>query len=346
MTELGKFYPSGILVLKKPKGESSRATLNRLQYAVKIHYKRQLELLRQEVNRQIAPDSAEILRALQQRKPPRVGHAGTLDPLATGVLVACVGEATKLTEALQTLPKKYTATFRLGAVSDTEDVEGNIRELDDPPQPTLLELQQASAKFVGNILQHPPIFSALKVGGQRSYNLARQGLEPELQPRKIVIDKIEVLEYQYPFFRLFVECGSGTYLRSLGRDMGESLGSGAIMTALTREQIGEFRLENAALPTVFDDSNEEKWLEYLLPTEVGAAHLPRVRLTERLVQKIRNGQLVRLEELTFPDFSWTSQNHHCEPFLIAAFSPEQKLVSLLELDEKSNVKIKKNFVAL
>jgi tRNA pseudouridine55 synthase len=344
MTAIDRFYPSGILVLKKPHGESSRATLNRLQYAVKFHHKRQLELLQQEVTCQTSLDSAEMLRVLQQRKTPRVGHAGTLDPLANGVLIACVGEATKLVEAIQTLPKQYTAEFRLGAISDTEDIEGNIREIVAPPQPTFHELQQAAAKFVGKILQRPPIFSALKVGGQRSYNLARQGIEPELQPRKITIYKIGILEYQYPLFRLSIECGSGTYIRSLGRDIGESVGNGAIMTALTRERIGEFRLENAVPPTIFDDPNKEKWLEYLLPTETGAAHLPRINLTEHLVQQIRYGQQIHLKDFVLPDFlSSTNNNNHCEHRLIAAFSPEQKLISLLELDETFLLRIKKNF---
>lgn len=175
-------------------------------------------------------------------RPARCGHAGTLDPLATGVLVVCVGQATRLIEYVQRMPKTYDGTFLLGRTSDTEDVTGAVVELIDPPTPTRAEIESAAAALVGTILQRPPAYSALKVEGRRAYDLARAGQAVELEPRPIEIYGIDVLRYDYPELQLLVRCGSGTYIRSLGRDLAESLGSGAVMSALTRTAIGPFTL--------------------------------------------------------------------------------------------------------
>lgn len=319
-------YTSGIIVLQKPKGESSRTTLNRLQRAVLSRHKRLLESLH---------DEPELLGELKLRKPPRVGHAGTLDPLAEGVLVACVGEATKLIETIQMLPKHYVGTFQLGVTSDTEDIEGTVTELPNPPQPTLEQLQNAAMQFVGRISQRPPTFSALKVDGKRAYQLARKGETVELKPREIEVYQISLQEYHYPIFRLGIECGSGTYVRSIGRDIGELLGSGAVMTALTRDWIGPFLVENALPPTVFDDPASETWLERLLPLEIGVAHLPQTVLDDRTCYKIRHGQPVSFDEIA----SQASENS-----ILAAFSPNHKLVALLEVGPDLSINTKKNFI--
>jgi tRNA pseudouridine55 synthase len=307
---------SGIIILYKPKGETSRTTLNRLQRAVRSYCRQGHKL--------------------------RVGHAGTLDPLAEGVLVACIGEATKLIEVIQMLPKYYTGTFQLGVTSDTEDVEGTIISLPNPPQPTLHMLHEVALRFVGRIRQRPPAYSALKIAGKRAYQLARQGEYVELAAREIEIYKIELVGYEYPIFRLKIECGSGTYVRSIGRDIGESLGSGAIMTALTREKIGPFSLTNAVMPKMFDDLQSAVWTEHLLPLELGVAHLPRVDLDAKTTARILMGQAVRKDEI--PALQKTSDNSCVsETTLYAAFSPENYLVSLLELDDSQYVKIRKNF---
>ena len=317
-------FPSGIVVLYKPKGESSRATLNRLQRAVR---------------------SLHGQSSCQRSKPPRVGHAGTLDPLAEGVLVACVGEGTKLIEVIQMLPKCYAGTFQLGVTSDTEDAEGTIIPLPSPPQPTHDELEKAASRFVGRILQRPPAYSALKIAGKRAYQLARQGEHVELAAREIDIYQIELVTYDYPFFQLKIECGSGTYVRSIGRDIGEVVGSGAIMTALTRESIGPFTLAETLSPEVFDDPQSESWLEHLLPLERGVAHLTRVDLDSQITARILMGQTVRkdeiLEQQKIPVDFPTIETQLC-----AAFSPQNQLVSLLGFDEGQYVKIKKNFQVL
>ena len=131
-------------------------------------------------------------------RPTKAGHAGTLDPLATGVLVVCIGQATRLIEYVQRMPKTYEGTFLLGRTSDTEDVEGAVVELENPPQPTREAIEEAATKFLGTIQQRPPAYSALKVKGRRAYDLARAGKTVDLAPRPVEIYGIEVMSYQYP----------------------------------------------------------------------------------------------------------------------------------------------------
>lgn len=181
-------------------------------------------------------------------RPVRAGHAGTLDPLATGVLVVCVGAATRLIGYVQRMRKQYRGTFLLGRHSPTEDIEGEVTELPDAPHPTREQIVAAAAGFVGRIEQRPPAFSAIKVAGRRAYELARQGRQPELAARPVVIHAIEIAAYKYPELVLDVTCGSGTYIRLLGRDLAESLGTSAVMSALVRTSIGGFVLADAVDP--------------------------------------------------------------------------------------------------
>lgn len=190
--------------------------------------------------------SRQVVTAVQKLcKPLKVGHAGTLDPLATGVLVICIGPATRLTPHAQALPKTYLAGFRLGFESDSEDIFGDIQELPDVPSVSQSDIEAVLPEFVGEIEQVPPRFSALKVDGKRAYNLARKGVDFKLESRKIMIDDIQLKSLNYPDFELEIQCGSGTYVRSLGRDIGRRLGSGAIMTTLQRTSIGDFHVSNS-----------------------------------------------------------------------------------------------------
>src|SRR5262245_44228837 len=146
-------------------------------------------------------------------RPAKAGHAGTLDPLATGVLIVCVGQATRLIDYVHRMRKRYTGTFLLGRESQTEDVEGDVVELVNPPVPTRPEIERAAREFLGTIQQRPPAYSALKVAGQRAYDLARAGKEVQLDARPVEIFRIEVQRYDYPALVLEIECGSGTYVR-------------------------------------------------------------------------------------------------------------------------------------
>jgi tRNA pseudouridine55 synthase len=223
-------------------------------------------------------------------RPAKVGHAGTLDPLATGVLIVGVGSATRLIQYVQRFPKSYRGTFLLGRQSPTEDVTGEVVELERPPMPSLAELQKAAAGLVGTIRQRPPAYSALKVQGRRAYDLARRGLEPELQPREINVYRLEIVRYEYPELVLSLDCSSGTYVRSLGRDLAEAVGTAAVMSALVRTAIGSFRLEDAASLEQLTPANVAQILLSPLRALDG---LPRVELSVAEVTLIRNGGYVR-----------------------------------------------------
>lgn len=184
-------------------------------------------------------------RVLRLVRPDKVGHAGTLDPLASGVLVVGIGQATRLVEYLHELPKRYRGTFLLGRSSPTEDVEGQVTELADAAPPTREAIDRAAESLRGDIQQRPPAFSALKVAGRRAYDLARAGETPELAPRGVRIDRLAVTRYEYPELCLDVECSAGTYIRSLGRDLAERAGSAAVMSALVRTAVGPFTLDEA-----------------------------------------------------------------------------------------------------
>src|SRR5215207_2458040 len=170
----------------------------------------------------------------------KIGHAGTLDPFATGVLLLLVGKATKACERLMDAPKQYEATVKLGATTATDDPESP--EVPAPPidPPPLAVISTAAQLFVGDILQRPPAFSAMKVDGRRAYDLARKGNLVELEPRPVRVYGIDVLDYRWPLLRLRVDCGRGTYIRAIARDLGVSLGSGGYLTQLRRTRIGGF----------------------------------------------------------------------------------------------------------
>lgn len=220
-------------------------------------------------------------------RPAKAGHAGTLDPLATGVVVVCVGSATRLIEYVQRMRKSYRATFLLGRTSETEDIEGEVVELDNPPRPTEADVRSAAEQFVGEIMQRPPAFSALKVKGQRAHKLARAGKEVKLEPRPVSIYRFDVISYDYPQLVVDVECSRGTYVRSLGRDLAESLGSGAVMSALVRTAVGDCRVQDAvALDALTDDSLGE----HLISPRAAVAELPTVELSDEQLQCVRHGR--------------------------------------------------------
>jgi tRNA pseudouridine55 synthase len=222
-------------------------------------------------------------------RPAKVGHAGTLDPLASGVLVACVGAATRLIEYVQQMPKSYVGTFLLGRQSPSEDIECEVTLLENPPIPSLEQIVAAARSLTGTIQQRPPEFSALKVGGRRAYDLARRGQAVSLEPRTIVVHSIEVEAYAYPELTLRIDCGSGTYVRSLGRDLAQKLGTAAVMSALVRTAIGSFRLADAVDPQTL---TRENWADDLLPAVRAVESFPRVELNAEEVTRICAGLTV------------------------------------------------------
>lgn len=271
--------PHGILNLCKPVGLTSRDAVNRIQ---------------------------------RWARPDKVGHAGTLDPLATGVLVVCVGAATRLIEYVQRMPKTYRASFLLGRESPTEDVEGEVTLLADAPIPTPEAVLQAAGRMVGHLDQRPPAYSALRVAGRRAYDLARRGEAVELKPRPITVYRFDVLEYDYPELEVQIDCSSGTYVRSLGRDLAQSLGSAAVMCALNRTAIGPFTVDRSA---TLDELTADDWRQRLAPSALAVADLPRVVLDEAALVAVRMGQAVSL-----PDHSADE---------MAAFDAAGNLVAIL-----------------
>ncbi|MDD2285781.1 MAG: tRNA pseudouridine(55) synthase TruB [Paludibacter sp.] len=185
----------------------------------------------------------KIKKTLKLKKI-KVGHAGTLDPLATGVMIICTGKATKLIESYQYQTKEYIATLELGATTPCFDKELPIDATYPVEHITPEMVDSVIPTFVGEIWQVPPVYSAVKVDGKRAYDYAREGQEIDLKPKLLVIDEIEVLDFSLPYLKIRVVCCKGTYIRALARDIGQALQSGAHLAALERTRIGEIRLEN------------------------------------------------------------------------------------------------------
>lgn len=189
-------------------------------------------------------------------KKIKVGHAGTLDPLATGVMIICTGKATKRIEEFQYHTKEYIATLQLGATTPSFDLEKEIDATYPTEHITREMVEEVLKKFIGTIEQVPPVFSACKVDGKRAYDLARKGNEVELKAKTLVIDDIELLECNLPEIKIRVVCSKGTYIRALARDIGQALDSGAHLTGLIRTRVGDVKLEDCMKIEDF-----EQWLD-------------------------------------------------------------------------------------
>jgi tRNA pseudouridine55 synthase len=247
--------PCGVLNLNKPSGVTSRDVVDR------------------------------VVRLVGKRV--KVGHAGTLDPLASGVLVVCVGTATRLIEYVQRQTKTYRTVVRLGARSDTHDADGVVTAVVGASEPSPEAVRAALGLQVGTVLQKPPDYSALKVGGRRAYDLARAGLAVELALRPVSVYRVDVLSYQWPMLELEVECGGGTYIRSIARDLGEALGCGGLVEVLVRTRIGRFTLKEAV---GVEDLAPGSLSGQLRPAAEAVSELPEIRLTEDQVADIAQGR--------------------------------------------------------
>lgn len=195
--------------------------------------------------RRILSEKMGINPQTGKRYKIKVGHTGTLDPFATGLLIILTGKMTKKSNEFLKLDKEYIATVRLGKKSSTGDVEGEIFETKTDKIPTLAEISNVAKDFVGEIEQRVPAYSAVKINGERAYKLARAGKAVEMPTRKVKIYEIEILEYSWPMLKIRTEVSSGTYIRQLGEDIGEKLGVGGYLTELRRTKVGEYRIEDA-----------------------------------------------------------------------------------------------------
>jgi tRNA pseudouridine55 synthase len=285
----------GLLVIDKPRGMTSRAAVDELQSAFPLD--------------------------------TRLGHTGTLDPLATGVLVIGVGAATRLTEYVQRMEKTYETRLRLGARSETDDGEGVIQQVSvaqPPPRDTVLE---ALRSFVGEIQQIPPAYSAAKVTGRRAYRLARAKRDFSLSPRRVHIRSLDLLAYHYPWLDIQVRCGKGTYIRSLARDLGERLGCGALVETLRRTRVGPFD-QTLAHPLA---SATLEMSKQLLPLSWAAADLHRIDLQESEVVHVRHGRRVPWPA----GFDPAKLPAQAQEF--AGFDSDNQLIAILGIDNEQKV---------
>jgi tRNA pseudouridine55 synthase len=212
------------------------------------------------VDKPVGISSMDVVRRVRRAAGNcKTGHAGTLDPLASGVLICCLGKATKAVDRLMGMTKVYEATVDLSAFTPTDDAEGDREEVAVEREPTAEAVRKVLDELTGEIDQVPPAYSAIKVGGKRAYKLARSGEAVEMGTRRVRVDEIEVAGYDWPELRVRVTCGKGTYIRSLARQIGEGLGTGGYLTALRRTAIGDYTIEQAVglenLPTPMGDDD-------------------------------------------------------------------------------------------
>lgn len=278
----------GLLNLHKPIGMTSRDAVNRVQRII---------------------------------RPVKVGHAGTLDPSAAGVLVLCLGKATRLISYVQDRSKRYLGSFELGKTSTTDDRDGEITETGQLTEFSREDLESILPQFVGDIEQVPPAYSAVHVKGRRAYELARKGADVELEPRAVLIEKLDITDWEFPRFSLEITCGSGTYIRSLGRDLGAALGCGAYMTGLVRTAVGEFTLEKAL---DLDDLSLEVIERNLIPAGEAVRHLPRATCHDSEKTNILHGK--QFAPISASDSVSGAEDNN----LVAVYDEADNLVCLAE----------------
>ncbi len=245
------------------------------------------------VDKPIGPTSHRVVHLVRQGTGIRkVGHAGTLDPRASGLLVLCLGPATRLSEYISTSSKCYEAVIRFGAATRTYDGDGEVTRR-STEIPSRGQIEAALPGFTGAIQQVPPPFSAVKVSGQRAYDLARAGKEVDLGPRTVTIYALRIREYQPPDLALDIECSAGTYIRSLAHDLGDQLGCGAYLAALRRTKSGEFLLSKAVTLDRLEQSFlDGTWPEYVLPPTEALLGFAQIELDAEQVDRIRLGHSI------------------------------------------------------
>lgn len=222
----------------------------------------------------------------------KVGHAGTLDPIATGVLIICVGNATRLSQYVMDHDKVYHATLRLGIDTDTYDVEGTIVQTSENTI-SQNEVEAILPKFRGDVQQIPPMYSAIKKDGKKLYELAREGKTIEREPRPVTIHELDIMRWDFPEVDLHVKCTAGTYIRSLAHDIGQETGLGGHLTALRRVSSGDFHVEDAVeLDTLKAAFADGTWKHYLRPGEIAVRTMHRLDLSTEQVKIVQNGGFI------------------------------------------------------
>jgi tRNA pseudouridine55 synthase len=241
---------------------------------------------------------SRVRRVLGGRKAPKVGHAGTLDPFATGLLVVMIGQATKLSRYLAGEDKTYRAVVKLGEATDTLDATGTVIKRLEGPLPSGEEIEAVSKKFVGIIGQTPPMYSAVKHQGVRAYKLARKGIHVALKMRKVTISKIQLMDYQAPYATMEIHCSAGTYIRTLAADLAEAMGSAAHLTALRRLSVGRYRCADALDSGELRDGegNRENLFDRIIDPVEALEWMPSLTISSGLAARIRQGYQPTIDE--------------------------------------------------
>ncbi|MEJ2011542.1 MAG: tRNA pseudouridine(55) synthase TruB [Anaerolineales bacterium] len=245
------------------------------------------------VDKPVGPTSHRVVSIVRQGTGIRkVGHAGTLDPRASGVLVLCLGAATRLSEYLSTDSKRYEAVIRFGSSTETFDSEGEMVRITGAA-PQLEDIREVLVEFEGEIEQVPPAYSAIKIQGKKAYELARQGEEVELEPRTVTVYELLFVEYRPPDLVIEIECSAGTYIRSLANDLGERLTTGAHLASLRRTKAGVFTLEDSVpLPALEVALAAGNWHEYRRPAADALPDLPKLKVRGQELDDIVNGRRI------------------------------------------------------
>lgn len=297
-----RFPITGVIAVDKPVGVSSRRVVDR------------------------------VATALSTRA---VGHAGTLDPIASGVVVVCVGQATKLIDFLHMLPKRYLGRFLLGRSSPSDDTELPVELEVDPRQPSRQEIADALQAFRGEIMQRPCNYSAVHVDGKRAYALARKGQAVELPPKPVTIHRLGLLSYEWPRLELDVECSTGTYIRGLGRDLAAALGTRAVMDGLVRTSVGPFDQSDAVpLDALTGDDAQAAAIAAVAPARSAVAHIPSITLPEHLVTNVACGGI--LQRSVVPDAQSAAD-------AVAAIDQAGTLIGILR-HHRDGWRVRPNFV--
>lgn len=234
---------------------------------------------------------AKLRGVLHER---RIGHSGTLDPLATGLLVVFVGRATRAVEFAEADSKEYIAGLRLGVSTDTQDITGNI-VAESAALPDEAALREALGRFIGDIEQIPPMYSAIKIGGKKLYELARRGESVERAPRKITVSAIDIAGRDGDDYILNISCSKGTYVRTLCSDIGEALGCGACMSSLRRTRAGVFSVDNAhSLADIEAAVREGRLSDIILPVDTLFASFPKLTVSQSAAKRLKNGNIIKI----------------------------------------------------
>ena len=276
---------------------------------------------------------AKVRRLLKMK---RIGHAGTLDPMVTGVLPLCLGRATRVVEYVQDRPKAYTATLRLGLATDTEDITGEVIERSDNISVTPAQIQAALAHFEGTIDQVPPMFSAVKVDGKRLYELARQGKTVERKSRKVTIYQIEListnLQTDEPEITFSVECSKGTYIRTLCVDIGKALGVPATMAKLIRTMSGGITQKSClTIEQIEQLAQADQLTNHLIAADDAITHIPEAIVDDKTGERALQGQKVRLHAVNLQQSSCESGQ------LIRLYNRSQLFLGIFEVDTDNNI---------